>query len=235
MPSGSLKLSVVMPVFNERKTIEEVLRRVQAVDVEKEVIVVDDGSTDGTRELLQGLGEQDSAGGMKILFHEQNLGKGAALLTGFQQVTGDLVVIQDGDLEYDPREYGRLMEPLLEARADVVYGSRFRSGRQGGVFLLDYLGNRFLTLVCNRLSNLNLSDMETGFKMFRVEILKSLPLKSKRFGFEPEFTMKVAKRGYRIAEVPIAYCSRTHAEGKKITWKDGLAALYFILRFRLRD
>jgi glycosyltransferase involved in cell wall biosynthesis len=235
MPIGSIKLSVVVPVFNERNTIEEILTRIQAVDVEKEIILVDDASTDGTREFLQGLRDQASSDGMTILFHEKNKGKGAALQSGFQHVTGDLVVIQDADLEYDPREYGSLMQPILEGRADVVYGSRFLGGPHRVLFFWHYLGNRFLTFVCNMFSNLNLSDMETGYKMFRSEVLDNLELKSRRFGFEPEFTVKVSKRRYRVYEVPISYGGRTYAEGKKITWKDGLAALYFIVRFRIKD
>lgn len=228
-----MKLSVVMPAFNERPTIAEVIRRVQAVDVglDKEIIVVDDGSADGTREILQAL----TVPGLKVVLHEKNMGKGAALRTGFAKVEGDVVLIQDADLEYDPREYPRLLEPILDGRADVVYGSRFLGGPHRVLFFSHYVGNRFLTIFSNMLSNLNLTDMETCYKVFRHEVLGRIKLKSSRFGFEPEITMKVAKLKFRVYEVPISYSGRDYSEGKKIGWKDGLAAIFHLLRFRFFD
>jgi glycosyltransferase involved in cell wall biosynthesis len=225
-----MKLSVVIPVFNERKTIEEILRRVQAVNVglEKEIIIVDDSSTDGTREILRALNSPQ----VKILFHEKNMGKGAALQTGFAQAEGDIVLVQDADLEYDPREYPKLLEPILDGRADVVYGSRFLGGPHRVLFFWHYLGNRILTTFSNVLSNLNLTDMETCHKVFKKEMLRQIRLKSRRFGFEPEITVKLAKLKCRIYEVPISYSGRLYEEGKKIGWKDGVAALFHLIRFR---
>jgi glycosyltransferase involved in cell wall biosynthesis len=228
-----MKLSVVIPVFNEIDTIDEILRRVQDVDLEKELIIVDDFSTDGTRERLAELAKgQDN---VKVFYHDRNQGKGAALRTGFGHVTGDIVVIQDADLEYDPREYPVLLEPVLDGRADVVYGSRFLGGPHRVLYFWHYLGNKFLTLLSNAMSNLNLTDVETCYKVFRREVLDGIELKSNRFNFEPEFTAKIAKKGCRIYEVPISYSGRTYAEGKKINWKDGVAAIYAILRFRFFD
>ncbi len=201
--------------------------------VDKEVIVVDDGSTDGTRERLQKAAQNDE--GLVVLFHPENRGKGAALRTGFSAVTGDIVVIQDADLEYDPAEYPTLMQPIVDGRADVVYGSRFLGGPHRVLFFWHYVGNRLLTLLSNALNNINLSDMETGYKAFRAEVVRSITLRSNRFGFEPEFTAKVAKRPLRIYEVPISYSGRSYAEGKKITWRDGIAALYAIVKFRFQD
>jgi glycosyltransferase involved in cell wall biosynthesis len=225
-----VKLSVVIPVFNERKTIEEVLHRVQAVDVgmEKEIIVVDDSSTDGTRDLLQELASPQ----VKVLFHEKNMGKGAALQTGFAQAEGDIVLVQDADLEYDPREYLKLLEPILDGRADVVYGSRFLGGPHRVLFFWHYLGNKMLTAFSNMLSNLNLTDMETCYKVFKKEVLQQIRLKSRRFGFEPEITVKLAKLKCRIYEVPISYSGRLYEEGKKIGWKDGIAALFHLIRYK---
>ena len=228
-----MKLSVVMPVYNEARTIEDILARVRAVPVDKEVIVVDDGSTDGTRERLQKAAQNHE--GLVVLFHPENRGKGAALRTGFSAVTGDIVVIQDADLEYDPAEYPTLMQPIVDGRADVVYGSRFLGGPHRVLFFWHYVGNRLLTLLSNALNNINLSDMETGYKAFRAEVVRSITLRSNRFGFEPEFTAKVAKRPLRIYEVPISYSGRSYAEGKKITWRDGIAALYAIVKFRFQD
>jgi glycosyltransferase involved in cell wall biosynthesis len=228
-----MKLSVVMPVYNEARTIEDILARVRAVPVDKEVIVVDDGSTDGTRERLQKAAQNHD--GLVVLFHTENRGKGAALRTGFSAVTGDIVVIQDADLEYDPAEYPTLMQPIVDGRADVVYGSRFLGGPHRVLFFWHYVGNRLLTLLSNALNNINLSDMETGYKAFRAEVVRSITLRSNRFGFEPEFTAKVAKRPLRIYEVPISYSGRSYAEGKKITWRDGIAALYAIVKFRFKD
>lgn len=228
-----MKLSVVMPVFNEVQTIEEILARVQAAPFDKEIVVVDDYSTDGTVDLLKKIGGETE--NIRIFYHDRNRGKGAALRTGFAGVRGDIVIIQDADLEYDPREYPRMLEPILDGRADVVYGSRFLGGPHRVLFFWHYLGNQFLTLLSNMLSNLNLTDMETCYKAFRREVLEGLDLKSDRFGFEPEFTAKVAKRKFRIYEVPISYSGRTYEEGKKINWKDGVAAIFAILRFRLKD
>ena len=225
-----MKLSVVVPVFNERTTIAEILRRVQAIEVglDKEILVVDDGSTDGTQVILKA----QSLPGLKVLYHERNQGKGAALRTGFAAASGDIVIVQDADLEYDPREYPRLLEPILDGRADVVYGSRFLGGPHRVLYFWHYAGNRFLTTLANILSNLNLTDMETGSKAFRREVLTKIKLKSSRFGFEPEITIKVARLKCRVYEVPISYSGRDYAEGKKIGWKDGLAAIFHLLRFR---
>jgi glycosyltransferase involved in cell wall biosynthesis len=225
-----MRISVVIPVYNEAETIQEVLARVQAVPLDKEIIVVDDCSTDGTRERLAGLAKSDN---VKVIHHDRNQGKGAALRTGFQAVTGDVVIIQDADLEYDPRDYPRLLEPIEDGRADVVFGSRFAGGGAHRVLLFWHsVGNKFLTLVANALNDLNLSDMETCYKVFRADILSWLTIRSNRFTFEPEFTAKVAKRHLRIYEVPISYSGRTYAEGKKIGWRDGFAALWAIVRFR---
>jgi len=228
-----VRLSVVIPVYNELGTIKEIVSRVQAVDLEKEIIIVDDGSTDGTRELLQEI--TLSHENIKVLYHDLNQGKGAALRTGFEGATGDIIIIQDADLEYDPREYPVLLEPILDGRADIVYGSRFLGGPHRVLFFWHYLGNKFLTLLSNALTNLNLSDMETCYKVFRREVLSGIELKSNRFGFEPEFTAKVAKKGVRIYETPISYSGRTYAEGKKIGWKDGLKAIVAIIWFRFFD
>lgn len=225
-----MKLSVVIPAYNEIKTIEEIIRRVQAVELEKEIILVDDCSTDGTRDYLQKLSEEN----IKVLFHERNQGKGAALQTGFDHVTGDVVVIQDADLEYDPEEYHRLLKPILENEADVVYGSRFLSGSERRVlFFWHSIGNQFLTFLSNMITDLNLSDMETCYKMFRAELLQQISLEQKRFGFEPEFTVKIAKRPHiKIYEVGISYHGRDYSEGKKIGWKDAVSALWCLLKYK---
>jgi len=228
-----MKISVVMPVYNEIGTIEKIVARVQAVSLEKEIIIVDDFSTDGTRDLLKKINQEQE--NVRVLYHECNQGKGAALRTGFESATGEVVIIQDADLEYDPREYPVLLEPILDGRADVVYGSRFLGGPHRVLFFWHYLGNKLLTLLSNALTNLNLTDMETCYKVFKREILEGMNLKSKRFGFEPEFTVKVAKKKLRIYEVPISYSGRTYAEGKKIGWKDGLTAIFTIFWFRLFD
>ena len=228
-----MRLSVVIPVYNEVGTIKEIVSRVQAVDLEKEIIIVDDGSTDGTRELLQEI--TLSHENVRVLYHDRNQGKGAALRTGFEGATGGIVIIQDADLEYDPREYPVLLEPILDGRADIVYGSRFLGGPHRVLFFWHYLGNKFLTLLSNVLTNLNLSDMETCYKVFRREVLSDIELKSNRFGFEPEFTAKVAKKGFRIYETPISYSGRTYAEGKKIGWKDGVKAIVAGIWFRFFD
>jgi glycosyltransferase involved in cell wall biosynthesis len=228
-----MKLSVIVPVYNEKQTIAEIVRRVEAasVGVEKEIIVVDDGSTDGTPEALEAL----SSPGIKVLSHKKNRGKGAALQSGFAQAEGDIILVQDADLEYDPREYPKLLEPILDGRADAVYGSRFLGGPHRVLYFWHYLGNRLLTSFADIICNLNLTDMETGYKVFRREILRKIKLKSPRFGFEPEITVKLAKLRCRIYEVPISYSGRDYAEGKKIGWKDGLAVIFHLLRFRFFD
>jgi glycosyltransferase involved in cell wall biosynthesis len=225
-----MRLSVIIPAYNEKDTVLELLRRVDAVplSLEKEIIVVDDFSTDGTREVLGGLGRPD----IRVLFHAKNMGKGSALRTGFSEATGDIVLIQDADLEYDPAEYPDLLAPILDGRADVVYGSRFLGGPHRVLFFWHSVGNRFLTALSNLVTNLNLTDMETCYKVFRGDVLRKLSLKSRRFGFEPEVTIKIAKLKCRIYEVPISYAGRNYNEGKKIGWKDGLAALFHIVRFK---
>ncbi|HEX4148682.1 MAG TPA: glycosyltransferase family 2 protein [Pirellulales bacterium] len=230
LPEGFL-LSVVIPVFNERSTLTELLRRVQACGLPLEMIVVDDGSTDGTRDILAALTGQD---GLRVVLHERNRGKGAALRTGFALARGDVVVIQDADLEYDPAEYARLIQPIVEDQADVVFGSRFAGDNHRVLYFWHYLGNRLLTLFSNALTNLNLTDMETGFKAFRREAIQRVAphLRENRFGIEPELTAKLASLPeVRIHECSITYHGRTYAEGKKITWRDGIRALWCILRY----
>jgi glycosyltransferase involved in cell wall biosynthesis len=225
-----VKLSVVIPVYNEKDTIRQLYERVKNVDMEMEVILVDDGSTDGTREILQGLTDDIT----QVVLLERNMGKGAALRSGFRHVTGDIVVIQDADLEYNPGEYSRLVQPILEGKADVVYGSRFVTGEYRRVlFFWHMVGNKFLTLVSNMLTNLNLTDMETGYKVFRREVLERITLEEDRFGFEPEFTAKIARLKVRIYEVGISYSGRTYQERKKIGWKDGFSALRCIIKYNL--
>jgi len=225
-----MTLSIIIPVYNEKKTIQDIIDRVQSVELglEKEIIIVDDGSEDGTREVLKTIDLPN----IKIHLHDKNQGKGAALQTGFAQAKGDIVLIQDADLEYDPREYPKLLEPILDGRADVVYGSRFLGGPHRVLFFWHYVGNKFLTTFCNMVSNLNLTDMETCYKVFRKDIIDRITLKSKRFGIEPEITVKISKLKCRIYEVPISYSGRDYSEGKKIGWKDGIAALFHILRFK---
>jgi glycosyltransferase involved in cell wall biosynthesis len=220
-----------MPVFNERPTIDEIIQRVLAVPVRVELIVVDDGSTDGTRERLA---EINADGRFKLILQPANRGKGAALRRGFQEVTGDIVIIQDADLEYSPEEYPELIELICEGRADVVYGSRFL-GRHRVFLFTHYAGNWFLTLLTNVLYNTMLTDMETCYKVMRVEVLRSMTLRSDSFGIEPELTAKIFKRGYRVYEVPITYDGRGYEEGKKITWRDGIVALWTLLRYRVSE
>jgi len=226
-----MKLSVVIPVYNERETLPKILERIRKVDLDKEIILVDDGSTDGTREYLQELAARQEAG-IRVFFHERNQGKGAALRTGFRDVRGDVVIIQDADLEYDPQEYRRLLEPILDGRADVVYGSRFLGGPHRVLFFWHYLGNKVLTLFSNVLTNLNLSDMETCYKVFRADVIRDLDLTADRFDIEPEITVKLARKGYRIYETPISYSGRDYREGKKITWKDAFPAVWALIKHR---
>ena len=224
-----MKLSVVIPVYNEKKTLSELICRVEAVKLEKEIIIVDDASTDGTRDLLNKYEEQER---FKVIYQSKNAGKGSALRAGFDKAEGEIIIVQDADLEYDPKEYPLLIEPILDGRADVVYGSRFLGGTHRVFFFWHYVGNKILTTLSNMCTNLCLTDMETGYKVFRRTVLDSFILKCNRFGFEPEFTSKVARHAFRIYEVPISYSGRGYEEGKKIDWKDGVAALWFIFRFR---
>ncbi len=225
-----MKLSVVIPVCNEVGTLAEVLRRVRAAPMDKQIVVVDDFSTDGTRELLARL--QDDSEDLEVVYHDRNRGKGAALRTGFGRATGDAVIVQDADLEYDPQDYPRLIEPIAAGRADVVFGSRFAGGESHRVlYFWHTVGNKLITLLSNMFSNLNLTDIETGYKVFRRELLQSLDLREDGFGFEPEVTAKLAHRHCRIYEVGISYSGRTYAEGKKIGWRDGLWAIWCILKY----
>ena len=234
-----MKLSVIVPVYNEIATIAEVIRRVRAapVQVPTELILVDDYSVDGTREFLQYLvaKEKGESGEVKVFFHERNLGKGAAIRTAISHATGTIGLIQDADLEYDPQDYSALLKPILDGDADVVFGNRFHGGAHRVLYFWHAVGNRFLTTLCNMVTNLSLTDMEVGYKVFRTELLKQIQLQSSRFGFEPEITIKVARLGCRIYEVPISYHGRTYAEGKKIGWRDGIAALLHIIRYRFFD
>jgi len=229
-----MKLSVVMPVYNEKDTLEEIMRRVQATPYDKEIIAVDDASEDGSREILLRLAKQYD--NLKVFFHERNQGKGAALRTGFAQVTGDVVIIQDADLEYDPSDYPALLDPIERDLADVVYGSRLIGAQPHRVlFFWHFMGNKAVTTLSNMFTNLNLSDMEVGYKVFKAEVLKNLTIKSNRFGVEPELTAKIAKNRWRVYEVPIKYHGRDYSQGKKITWRDGIAAIFHIIRFRFWD
>lgn len=231
VPAG-FKASVVIPVFNERQWINEIVRRVQAVQIPKEIIIVDDCSTDGTRDLLRELESND----VRVFYQPANQGKGAALREGFRHATGDVVIVQDADLEYDPAEYPRLIQPIVDNKADAVFGSRFIGDHHRVLYFWHYVANKMLTTLSNMFTNLNLTDMETCYKVFRREVLSDLNLKSNRFGFEPEITAKVAKHRnptWRIYEVPISYSGRTYEEGKKIGLRDAFNALYCIIRFWL--
>jgi glycosyltransferase involved in cell wall biosynthesis len=230
------KISVVIPVYNEEKYISTTIQRVLDVDhlgLTFELVVVDDGSKDGTVAILQELADKNPE--IKIFQQPVNMGKGAALRRGFKEATGDIILIQDADLEYDPDDYPTLLKPILDDNADVVYGSRFLGGPHRVLYFWHYVGNKFLTLLSNITTNLNLTDMETGYKVFRAEVIKEIPLKSNRFGFEPEVTAKLARRGWRMFETPISYFGRSYAEGKKIGWKDGFQAIYCIIRYGIAD
>lgn len=236
-----MRLSVVIPVYNEEKTLRQLVDRVRSVPVRKELILIDDCSRDRSRDVMKALeeeGRSDDFNRIRIFFHDHNQGKGAALRTGFLQVEGDIVIIQDADLEYDPAEYPRLLQPIIEDKADVVFGSRFLGDQAHRVlYFWHYLGNRFLTTLSNCFTNLNLSDMETCYKVFRRNVIDAIApqLVQKRFGFEPEITARVARRRYRVYETSVSYSGRTYAEGKKIGWRDGFQALWCIVRYGLAD
>ena len=235
MPSSkidikNLILSIIIPVYNEKETINDIIDAVVATPYRKEIIIVDDCSTDGTRNILTKIKKD----GLKVYIHDKNQGKEAALQTGFSHATGDIILIQDADLEYDPQEYSTLINPILEGKADVVYGSRFAGhGAHRVLYFWHYMGNRFLTFLSNLFTNLNLTDMETGYKAFTREAIAGVKIKEKRFGFEPEITAKMARKKLRIYEVPISYYGRTYEEGKKVTWKDGLRAMWCIIKYNL--
>ena len=222
----------MIPVYNEYSTIKEIIARVRATPFDKEIIIVDDYSIDGTREILK---EMEDDHDLKIFYHLNNMGKGAALRTGFSNITGDITIIQDADLEYDPAEYKKLIQPILDNKADVVYGSRFMGGPRRVLFFWHAIGNHLLTLLSNIMTNLNLTDMETCYKVFRSTVLKKILIKSNRFGVEPEITAKISKLGVRIYEIPISYYGRNYSEGKKIGWKDAVSAFYSIIRFKFLD
>lgn len=225
-----MKLSVVMPVYNEISSIKTILERIKAVELKKEIIIVDDFSTDGTRQFLSQLTDSE----VKILYHDHNMGKGAALRTGFGKTSGEIIIIQDGDLEYDPQQYHKLIQPIIDGKADAVYGSRFVTGDYRRVlYFWHMVGNSLLTFLSNMFTNLNLTDMETCYKAFRKELLDTITIEENRFGFEPEITAKIAKLHARIYEVGISYSGRTYQEGKKIRWQDGISAIRCILKYNL--
>ncbi len=229
-----MKLSIVIPVYNEEATLTEIIKRVQATPYDKELIIVDDASQDKSRDIIRALAKEYD--NIRIFFHERNQGKGAALRTGFGQVTGDVVLIQDADLEYNPTDYPELLKPIERGVADVVYGSRLiGSAAHRVLFFWHYVGNKIVTTLSNMFTNLNLTDMETCYKVFKAEIIKNITIKSDRFGVEPELTAKIARQRCRVYEVAISYDGRDYSEGKKITWRDGIAAVYYIIRFRFWD
>ena len=232
--SAAPLLTVVTPAYNERRTLPQVLEAIRAVPLRKEILIVDDASTDGTTDFLKDEVE-DRYADVRVLYQPYNQGKGAALRRGFAEARGDIVLIQDADLEYDPREYPQLLAPILAGKADVVYGSRFQGGPHRVLYFWHSVGNRFLTTLSNMFTDLNLTDMETCYKVFRREVIQDIPLRQNRFGFEPEVTAKIARRGWRIFEVPISYSGRSYAEGKKIGWKDGVQAIWCILRYAYVD
>jgi glycosyltransferase involved in cell wall biosynthesis len=229
---GLVKLSIIIPAYNERKTIHDIVSMVRSTPFEKEIVIIDDCSSDGTQQILKEIEKEPD---IRVYYHAENRGKGAALRTGFEHVTGDIVIIQDADLEYDPSEYGILLEPILSGKADVVYGSRFLGGPHRVLYFWHSVANRALTLFSNMMTNLNLTDMETCYKVFRTDVIRRIKLTSNRFGVEPEMTAKIARLGAKIYEVPISYNGRSYSEGKKIGWKDALSAFYFILKFKLMD
>ena len=229
-----MKLSVVIPVYNERETLKEITQAVLATELADEIILVDDGSTDGTKDLYPEIKALDDS--IKLFLHDKNQGKGAAVRTAFEKATGDIVLIQDADLEYDPRDYPALIQPIVEKKADVVYGSRFRGGPTKAMFFTHMLGNKFLTLMANILYDTILTDMETCYKAFRIDVIRDIPLHARGFEFEPEITAKILKRGYRIYEVPISYNGREFEEGKKLNpWKEGPKALWTLIKYRFVD
>ncbi len=230
-----MKLSIIIPVYNERKSLELILARIQAINLDQEIIIVDDGSTDGTREFLRKLPETRTQAGnrVRIFFQDQNQGKGAALKRGIAEATGEVIIIQDADLEYNPEDYPKLLKPIAESRAQVVYGSRFLNNPRRAFIFQFYWANRFLTFFSNLCSGLALTDMETCYKLFKSEVIKSISLEQNRFGFEPEITAKLAKKKVAIVEVPISYQGRSRQEGKKINWKDGFSAVWCILKYNL--
>lgn len=225
------KVSVIIPVYNEKNTVLEMVRQVKSVDFPKEIVIVDDHSTDGTQDLLKNMKDAE----VKAIFHPKNMGKGAAIRTAIGHVSGDIVLIQDADLEYSPKDYPALLDPILSGKADVVYGSRFLGGPHRVLFFWHYFGNTIFTQLTNILYNINLSDMGTCYKVFKADIIKSMKLRSNRFGFEPEVTAKICKKKLRIYEVPISYSGRTYDEGKKITWRDAFVYFWCLLKFRILD
>ncbi|MFC1490176.1 glycosyltransferase family 2 protein [Candidatus Latescibacterota bacterium] len=227
-----MKLSIVIPLYNEKETIREILSRVRETPFDKEIIIVDDCSSDGSRDILKEM-ERDSD--LRIFYHEKNMGKGAALRTGFKHVNGDIVIIQDADLEYDPSEYKDLIKPIIDGKADVVYGSRFLGAPHRVLFFWHSVANNVLTILSNIMTNLNLSDMETCYKIFRREVIEKISIKSNRFGVEPEITAKIARLNVRIYEIPISYSGRKYSEGKKIGWKDAVSAFFSIIKYKFVD
>ena len=230
------KLSIIIPAYNEEKTISEIIRRVKNVKlngIAKEIVIVDDASTDSTKKILDGISDKS----IKVVHHKKNMGKGSAIRTALNYTTGDIILIQDADLEYNPEEYPKLLEPIIGGKFDVVYGSRLEAIKKNikNMYKLHYLGNMFLTLMTNILYGTKITDMETGYKVFRKEVIKGIKLRARRFDFEPEITAKILKKGYKITEVPIGFAGRKFDEGKKITWRDGVKALYYLIKYRFSD